>query len=85
MGGGRHAEIKEFLLGGGPGDALFWVGDVGDEPPYDKEPGGVPPPCGATDHGENPPEISSGSWHYPLLEDAMITVGTEEMESSVVQ
>ena len=55
VGGGGQMELREVLTDVSPGDALFRVREVGDDPPYGKYPGGFPPPGGAMDHETTPP------------------------------
>ena len=56
--GGGRADLGAVLLGGSPGNAPFWVGDVSGDPLYGKVPGRFPPPGGAKDHGSTPPKTS---------------------------
>ena len=53
-GGGRHADLREVLLGSVPVDNPFRIGDVGGDLPYGKCPGG-----GSTNWWRN------GSWVNP--------------------
>ena len=45
------ADFNSVLLGVGKGNAYFRVINVGDYPPYGKDPGGIPPQGGDMDHG----------------------------------
>ena len=45
-------DLGAVIIGGVTGNTTFWVGNVGGDPPYGKEPGGVPPPGDKTDHGD---------------------------------
>ena len=45
-------DIREFLPIGSPREPSIWFGDVGCDPPHSKDPGGVSPMGGETDHGK---------------------------------
>ena len=53
-GGGGCSDIGAVLLDSGTSNTTFWVRNMGGDPPYGKDPGGFPPPCGDTDNEENP-------------------------------
>ena len=49
-GRGGRAGLRAVLLDVGTGNTPFRFGNVGGDPPYGKDPWGVLPPCGETDH-----------------------------------
>ena len=59
------------LLGGSTGSDTFRVRNVSGDPLYDKDPGGVPPPCGEMYHKGNLPAT------IPPIVDAMREAGLE--------
>ena len=52
--GSGRMELGEVLLGGSPGDAPFWAGDVGGDPPYVENLGGFNPLYGKSITGKLP-------------------------------
>ena len=52
------SDLGAVLLGSGTSNTTFWVRNMGGDPPYGKDPGGVPPPCGDTKNKENPTATS---------------------------
>ena len=50
VGGRISVDLGEVVLGGGTGNSPFRVINVGGDPPYGKDPGGVPLPGEKTDH-----------------------------------
>ena len=56
-GGGVHADLREVLPGGSPGDAPFRVGDVGSDPPHGKQLVGISQMGVAMDDCTTPPSL----------------------------
>ena len=42
-------DIGKLLPGHGIGNPGFWIGNVGDDPPHQEDPGGIPAPIGMAD------------------------------------
>ena len=51
-GADEHVDLRVVLIDDGTGNTPFWVRNLGDKPPYGKDPGGVPPLGDETYHGE---------------------------------
>ena len=51
-------DIGSFSCRGRPGNAFIWVVDVGVEPRYGADPGGVPPPGGKAANEKTPKEAA---------------------------
>ena len=64
-GGSVHTDFRAVLLGDGTGNTPFWVRNLGGDPPYGKDPGGVPPPGGERDQGATPPATSQRELALP--------------------
>ena len=45
-------DVGSFLCRIHPGDIVIWVRYMGGDPIHDADPGGVPPPGGASNHKE---------------------------------
>ena len=83
-GGGRFQDLWHLIQGYSAGGAIIILGDVGDDPPDQQNPGGVLHRVAHCLTGMQPRRNAEGIWDYSPLAEAMSELSMEEVDIYVL-